>query len=162
MDFRIHVQQLDQDERTEGDGDDVGEWVVEEDDCAKHDDGALEDGLEHPDEEGFCVERTTELKSFVEGRKFHNRIYVDILIKHQWKHRERCVDCSISQHQIPIINRYRNEEKDQREDCLNHSDNQPPVNNKLRECCWPFVTQSAMPQQQPPQKRELIYREVAG
>lgn len=51
--FGVDIEELGDDERGEGDGDDVGEGLVEEDEGCEHDHATLEDRFPNPNQEGL-------------------------------------------------------------------------------------------------------------
>lgn len=162
VDLSVDVEELDNDEGGEGDGDDVGEGVVEENDGSEHDDAALEDGLEGPDEEGLAVQTSAFLEGLIERGELHDRLGVDVDVENEGEDGKRGVDGGVAEHEESIVDGDSDEEEDDREESLDDGDDEASVDDELAEHRRALVGKPTVPQEKSPQVLELVDREIGG
>lgn len=83
-------------------------------------DAYLVDRFPDPDAECLHIETPALLQRFVERWERQRVVNVCISVEHKREHWERRVDCGISKHEETVVDRNRDEVKQEDEDSLNH------------------------------------------
>lgn len=127
---------------------------------AKHDNTALEDRFEEPDQERFNRKRASFLKCGVKWWVLHHHVNTDIVIEHEREDWQTSVDRCVTKDQHTVVDRNGDIVEDTGEDGLDDRDDQASMNDELGEYGRAFVAKTSMPQDQAAELLELIDREI--
>lgn len=91
----------------------------------------MEDGLPHPYQEGFGGQHSSFLQSRVKDWEFQDCSGRAIFVRNEREDWAHCVNCGIAKDQVSIVNWNGDEVEDDRENCLDHGDDEASVDDEL-------------------------------